>query len=151
MFKTSIIAFFLVFTTMLSNAIAEDDAKAIDLTPYKGKVVLVDFWASWCPPCRESFPWLNKTHSAKSGSDLVILGVNVDENKEDAEQFLKENKAHFKIIFDTKGQHATYYKLPGMPTTLIFDRDGKLVHQHAGFKTSEINEYEATIDKILAQ
>lgn len=150
MFKTTLATLFLLLMSTVSSVMAED-GKALDLTPYKGKVVLVDFWASWCPPCRESFPWLNQMHSKKPPKDFVILGVNVDENKDDADVFLEENKANFTIIYDPDGDYASHYNIPGMPTTLIFDRQGKLVHQHIGFKTNETGEYEATIDKILAE
>jgi thiol-disulfide isomerase/thioredoxin len=112
-------------------------------------VVVLDFWASWCIPCRKSFPWLNEMQKKKSSQGLVIIGVNVDENTQDAKDFLKENNAIFDLIYDPKGQHASYYDIPGMPTTLIFDRKGKLSHQHSGFKTNKTKEYEAVLDRVL--
>lgn len=125
--------------------------KPFDLSAYKGKVVMVDFWASWCGPCRDSFPWMNEMSVKKADNGLVILGVNVDENLEDASKFLAANTAKFNIIYDPKGEHASYYEILGMPTTLIFDREGNLQHQHAAFKLSQVAEYEAFIDKALAQ
>lgn len=137
-------------TLFLSTTVSAESGKPLDLTAYKGKVVLVDFWASWCAPCRKSFPWLNEMENKYGSKGLVILGVNVDENSEDAQRFLKENPAIFKLVYDPKGQHASFYDLPGMPTTLIFNRQGKLVHRHAGFLTANINEYEQQIIKSLA-
>ncbi len=129
---------------------ATDKGKPIDLTAYKGKVVLVDFWASWCSPCRQSFPWLNKMQQKYEAKGLVIIGANVDENSEDANKFLKKHPALFKLLFDPKGEHARYYKIPGMPTTLIFDRKGVLRHSHSGFKKKKTQEYEQIIEKALA-
>ncbi len=140
----------LFLLTTQSPAWAED-GKPVDLSDYQGKVVLVDFWASWCAPCRQSFPWLNEMHRTKSSQGLVVIGVNVDENAEDAKRFLDKNPALFKLIYDPKGQHASYYKLPGMPTTLIFDRQGKLQHRHSGFKTNKIKEYTQAVDQMLAK
>ncbi|HFD32640.1 MAG TPA: TlpA family protein disulfide reductase [Gammaproteobacteria bacterium] len=129
---------------------ATDKGKPIDLTAYKDKVVLVDFWASWCSPCRQSFPWLNKMQQKYEAKGLVIIGVNVDENSEDAHKFLKKHPALFKLLFDPKGEHASYYKIPGMPTTLIFDRKGVLQHSHSGFKKKKRQEYEQIIKQALA-
>lgn len=138
-----------VALTLMSSSWAAD-GKALDLSAYKGKVVLVDFWASWCVPCRKSFPWLNQMNRIKEPKGLVVLGVNVDEKSQDAARFLEEIKADFKLIYDPKGQYASYYNLPGMPTTLIFDRQGKLQHQHSGFKINKTDSYEQVIDKVLA-
>ena len=124
--------------------------KPLDLSAYKGQVVMVDFWASWCTPCRESFPWLNEMVAKKKAQGLVVLGVSVDENLKDAEKFLAANPAQFEIIYDPEGEYASYYDIPGMPTSLIFDRDGKLQHQHSAFKLNKVAEYEQYIDNALA-
>jgi len=138
-----------LLTTQVSAIAA--DGKPVDLSPYKGKIVMLDFWASWCTPCRKSFPWLNQMEEKKSAKGLLIIGVNVDENNADAQHFLEQNKAIFKIIYDPKGEHASFYNIPGMPTSLIFGRDGKLIHQHSGFKTKNTAEYERLIDNALSQ
>jgi len=142
----------LVFLTFISaNPAIASDGKPVDLSAYKGKVVMVDFWASWCTPCRKSFPWLNQMQSSKSSQGLVIIGVNVDEDPDDAHLFLKKYQADFKLMYDPKGEYASFYDIPGMPTSLIFDRNGKLIHQHSGFKLKNVNEYEREIDKALAR
>jgi len=140
----------LLMIFIFSSSSFAGEGKPLDISAYKGKVVMVDFWASWCVPCRKSFPWLNKMHTTKTPQGFVILGVNVDENSEDAKNFLLQNTSNFKHIYDPDGQYASYYKLIGMPSTLIFDRQGKLQHQHTGFKMNKINEYEQIINRILA-
>ena len=136
---------------LIQTATASADGKPVDISAYKGKVVMLDFWASWCAPCRKSFPWLNQMHANKSAKGLVIIGVNVDENNADAQDFLQQNKADFKLIYDPNGEHASFYNIPGIPTTLIFDRNGKLVNQHSGFKNKNIAEYERLIDEVLSK
>lgn len=128
---------------------AQAAGKPLDLSPYQGKVVMVDFWASWCPPCKNSFPWLNKMLKEKSAQGLVIIGVNVDENTADAKRFLAQIPAKFPIIYDPKGEYPSYYNIPGMPSTIIFDRNGKKVHLHHGFRLTKVMEYEAAIDQAL--
>ena len=140
---------FLIF--IFTSPTIASEGKAVDLSAYKGKVVMVDFWASWCAPCRKSFPWLNQMQSSKASQGLVILGINVDEDSSDAQRFLEKYRADFKLIYDPKGEYASYYDIPGMPTSLIFDRNGKLVHQHSGFKLKNVDEYEREIDKVLAR
>ncbi|MEN9434609.1 MAG: hypothetical protein RLZZ422_2198 [Pseudomonadota bacterium] len=131
--------------------LARAEGQPLDLSPYKGKVVMVDFWASWCPPCKNSFPWLNKMARDKAPQGLVVIGVNVDENSADAKRFLAQIPAKFKIIYDPKGEHPSYYEIPGMPSTIIFDRNGKKVHLHNGFKLTKVMQYEAALNQALKQ
>ncbi len=149
--KPKSILIIILFTVLFLSPQVFADGKKIDLSSYKGKVVVIDFWASWCVPCRKSFPWLNKMQNNLKTKGLVILGVNVDENNKDAKNFLDKYPANFSIIFDPQGKHAEYYKIIGMPSSLVFDRQGNLVEQHVGFKEKYIEEYENTINKILAK
>ncbi|MEW6167966.1 MAG: TlpA disulfide reductase family protein [Pseudomonadota bacterium] len=118
------------------------------LSAYAGRVVYVDFWASWCAPCAESFPWIN-TLQAKFGPRLAVVGVNVDENAEDADAFLRRHPANFDIVRDPGGDLAAHYALPGMPTALILGTDGRVLHRHSGFRRDEIPAYEAAIAAAL--
>ena len=121
---------------------------SLDLTDYRGKVVLVDFWASWCEPCRQSFPWLNDMQT-KYGDRLVIIGVNVDPERADAKRFLAQVPAHFQLIYDPAGELAAEYDVMGMPSSYVFDTAGKLVDKHIGFRKGSRAEREAQLRDLL--
>jgi len=124
-------------------------ADALDLTAYRGKVVVVDFWASWCTPCRHSIPWLNDVQARYGERGLVVVGVNTDPVRADADRFMRDVPVHFPLKFDPEGRLATLYKLPGMPTSLIFDREGRLLRTHVGFREAERAQREAEIVRYL--
>lgn len=123
-------------------------AESLDLAQHRGKVVLVDFWASWCEPCRHSFPWLNEMQ-AKYGNRLVIIGVNVDRQRADADRFLSQVPARFHVIYDPAGQIAAKYDLMGMPSSYVFDVSGTLVDKHIGFRKALRAERETQLQKLL--
>jgi thiol-disulfide isomerase/thioredoxin len=108
-------------------------AAPINLNAYLGKVVYLDFWASWCGPCKKSFPWMNKLQAKYAAKGLQVIAVNLDADQADAKQFLETTPAMFDIAFDPKGMVAQQYHVKGMPTSLLIGRDGKIVEQHAGF------------------
>ncbi len=128
---------------------ATSEAAAFDLDHYRGKVVVLDFWASWCKPCRQSIPWLNEMRSRYGEQGLVIIGVNVDANREDAERFLKETPIDFDVVFGPQGTLAQRHALKGMPSTFVFDRDGKLVATHLGFQQAKTNAREAALKLLI--
>ena len=124
-------------------------AGGLDLDQYRNQVVYLDFWASWCIPCKKSFPWMNEMHRKYKDQGLKIIAVNVDENPADADKFLADTPAEFTILRDPDGALAEHYKLIGMPTSLLFDTEGKLVSRHAGFKKSKTKSYEAELKQLL--
>ena len=126
-------------------------AAELDLAQYKGKVVYLDFWASWCVPCRHSFPWMNKMHRQLSDKGLVIIAVNLDEERKEADAFLKVIPADFKIIYDPEGELATKHKVKGMPSAYVFDRSGKLVKSHIGFKNKDAGPARKYIESLLSR
>jgi len=138
--------------TLTSTATAKALAgvgKPLPLDEYQGKVVLVDFWASWCVPCRRSFPWLNDISRQYALDGLAVIGVNLDEDRQDAEKFLSQYPVDFPIVFDPEGEYASHYSIQGMPSTLIFSRQGELVHRHVGFLTERVDEYKTALLKVL--
>jgi cytochrome c biogenesis protein CcmG/thiol:disulfide interchange protein DsbE len=125
---------------------AADD---LDLENYSGKVVMLDFWASWCVPCRRSFPWMNEMQEKYGQDGLVIVAVNVDREVENAAAFLQEYPANFEIIYAPDAELAKEYEVEVMPSSFIIDREGKIVDRHLGFKVKKQEEYEAMIRAAL--
>lgn len=119
------------------------------LEEHKGKVIYLDFWASWCIPCRKSFPWMNAMQEKYATQGFKVITVNVDVEKFLAEEFLIENPANFTIIYDPKGNVAKQFKLQGMPSSYLIDKAGNPVKAHVGFFNDKTPEYEAEIVKLL--
>jgi cytochrome c biogenesis protein CcmG/thiol:disulfide interchange protein DsbE len=111
----------------------------------------VDFWASWCKPCRQSIPWLNTLRERYGASGLTVIGVNVDAERRDAERFLRDVPIEFEVVFDPDGALARQFKVQAMPSTYIFDRTGKIVETHLGFRDAKKDEKEAAIRNLLDQ
>ena len=130
------------------SAVAES-ATQFELQKYEGQVVVLDFWASWCAPCRRSFPWLNAMHEKYSSPGLVVIGVNVDNDPAAAAAFLKEYPADFQIHYDTDAVLARQYDIQGMPSSVVIGRDGDIVETHIGFKVKRQNDYEAALVAAL--
>ncbi len=116
----------------------------------KGKVVYLDFWASWCVPCRKSFPWMNSMQEKYQHQGLVVLSINLDAKLELAKQFLQTTPANFAIIYDTKGTLAKEFQLKGMPSSYLFNRQGNLVSTHWGFNDIKQQKYQQEIEQALA-
>lgn len=124
-------------------------APAIDLEAHAGKVVVVDFWASWCKPCRQSIPWLNEMQAKYGARGLVVIGVNVDTERPLARKFLAQTPARFQIVYDAEGKLPQQYGVQGMPASFIFDRTGHLVEKRLGFRIASRDEYEQLLVKTL--
>src|SRR5688572_24512082 len=137
-------ALFTLFSCV--NAVASPPA--LDLARYHGNVVVVDFWASWCKPCRQSIPWLNEMRRRYGAQGLVIIGVNVDAERVDAERFLREVPADFDIVYDIQGTLASQFGVQAMPSTFVFDRDGKLIHTLHGFRESRRAQHETELQTL---
>jgi thiol-disulfide isomerase/thioredoxin len=123
----------------------------LPLEQYDGKVVVLDFWASWCGPCRRSFPWLNAMHAKYQSEGLVIIGINLDARREDAEEFLEKYPADFQIYFDIDASLAYEYEVEAMPSSVVIGRDGEIRASHQGFKVKQQDEYEAVLTDALGE
>ena len=133
----------------LTAAAATTAPDPLDVASLRGKVVLVDFWASWCEPCRHSFPWLNEMQAKYADRGLVVIGVNVDRERAEADRFLHDVPAQFRIVYDPAGTLASRYDLPGMPASYVIGPNGDVVGRHLGFRAAVRAEREAELQKLL--
>lgn len=120
-----------------------------NINNYKGKVVYLDFWASWCGPCKFSFPYMQRLANRFRGRDLVILADNLDQNSNKADAFLSQINTNIPIIYDPKGVLATRYKVQDMPTSILFDRNGRIRYVHKGFYKGKEDEYTSHVIQLL--
>jgi thiol-disulfide isomerase/thioredoxin len=121
------------------------------LAPVEGQVVWVDFWASWCVPCRRSFPWLNSMHRKYGPNGLQIIAVNLDKDRALADKFLAEVPAEFALRFDPAGNLAKHYGVQAMPSSYLIDTDGNVLATHAGFRSADTADYEKAIEAALSK
>lgn len=121
----------------------------INLPQLSGKVVYVDFWASWCAPCLQSFPFMNELHSKYSEKGLRIVAISVDKERADVDTFLRKNPALFIIAFDPAGLTAKQYQIKGMPSSYLIGRNGQLIKIHRGFKNTDREQIERSIQEAL--
>ncbi len=139
----------LVAAAAAATTPAAATAPGLDLSAYRGSVVVVDFWASWCTPCRRSIPWLNQMRAQYGDRGLVVIGVNVDKDARDAARFLREVPIEFDVIYDPEGVLAERFAVEGMPSSYVYSRDGELVARHLGFQNSRRSEYEELLSRLL--
>jgi cytochrome c biogenesis protein CcmG/thiol:disulfide interchange protein DsbE len=125
-------------------------AGPVNLAAYKGKLVYLDFWASWCAPCKRSFPWMDTLQARHRGDGLVVVGVNVDERRDDAERFLAQVPAGFPIAFDQGATLPKQYAIKGMPSSVLIGRDGRVIATHTGFSGAIGERVEQEIAAALA-
>lgn len=126
-------------------------ANEIDFRALLGKVVYLDFWASWCSPCVTSFPWMQSMHETHAEQGLVIIAVNLDQEPELAHRFLQRIPVTFRVSFQKDGKLAEYFGVETMPTSFLIDAEGNVRYRHAGFYEHKQNEYEAHIRELLVQ
>jgi thiol-disulfide isomerase/thioredoxin len=120
------------------------------LAEHRGQVVYLDFWASWCGPCRKSFPWMNKMQQKYRDQGFVIISVNLDADKTLATEFLLETPANFLVIYDPEGDIAQKFNIQGMPSSLLIDKQGNVQQAHTGFFTHKVKLYETQLMALLA-
>ena len=121
----------------------------VDLAQQQGKIVYLDFWASWCGPCRQSFPWMNEMLGKYQAQGLEIIAVNLDSAPADAEKFLAKTPATFTVVYDNNGSTPTAYGVKGMPTSFLIDTKGEILSQHSGFNSAAKEDLEAAIQWAL--
>lgn len=109
----------------------------VALEALKGKVVYLDFWASWCVPCKQSFPWMNELRKTWDSADVAVIAINLDKKEGPVRGFLDKNPADFTVLRDPAGAMAEAYKVKGMPSTFLIDKQGNIVYSQIGFRESD--------------
>jgi len=152
----------LTFTATSAIALAPGDAppsidmpdlsgRTVDLRQLEGRVVLIDFWASWCGPCKQELPVLEELHRKYAEQGLVIVGINIDSSSKKMTRFLEGAPVSFRVVHDRKRAVASKYEPEAMPTSYFIARDGKVRYVHEGFEDKDATEIEARIKILLAE
>lgn len=132
-------------------AVLTADGVKVPLAEYKGKVVLIDFWASWCPPCKTSFPALDAIYREYQEKGLEVLAVNVDERRHDADIFLNAHPHRLTVLFDPKGLAPEAFGVKGMPSSFLIDRAGNIRFTHMGYSANVDDSYRQEIAQLLKE
>jgi thiol-disulfide isomerase/thioredoxin len=132
------------------TAVALDGGAAVNVADYRGQVVYLDFWASWCGPCRESFPFMNELHRELGGKGLRVLAISVDKTADAARNFVEHHPAQFSVALDAKAACPVAYQLPGMPTSYLIDRSGAVRAVYGGFHPGAKAEIRQQVLELLA-
>ncbi|WP_444998101.1 TlpA family protein disulfide reductase [Aliikangiella sp. IMCC44359] len=155
-----LISFFALFSV---NTFAEKKVKAPDFTlksrsgenvrlsDFRGQVVLLNFWASWCGPCRQEMPILDEIHKKYEALGFSVLGINVDAKSEKAINYLKDTPVSFPVLYDAKSKVSELYSVSAMPSTALIDRDGNVRYIHPGYKAGDEEKYRKKIKALMRE
>ena len=147
--KVIILLGLLVSKVSFANDQAQQELEQ-HISDNQGKVIYIDFWASWCKPCRKSFPWMNEMKAKYEAQGFVILSVNLDAERKFASEFLAEIPADFTVIYDPKGTTARKLKVKGMPSSYMVNKEGNIVSTHRGFNNDKKISFEKEIIELLS-
>ena len=125
------------------------DGTSVSLSSLKGEVIYLDFWASWCGPCQQSFPFMKALQDSFGSRGVKVIAVNLDNDSEQALEFLKKQVPNFTVLFDSEGKVAEHYDLSTMPASFLIDRNGNVARAFSGFRSSDKAEIEAAINKLI--
>jgi len=144
-------AWALAFLSAAASASSGAAPINLDLQALRGRVVYLDFWASWCIPCRQSFPWMQQMQQRYRADGLEVVAVDLDRSRPDADRFLESYPTHLRLVFDPDGVLATRFDVQGMPTSLLIDRHGAARFTHIGFLPKDRAVYESEIRTLLTE
>ena len=125
--------------------------EAVTLSELKGQVVMINFWATWCGPCRQEMPLLEEMYARYNRMGFTLLGVNVEEDSRGADAYLRETPVSFPILFDNDNEVSKLYDVIAMPSTVILDKEGNVRYLHKGYKPGYENEYLSQIRTLLKE
>jgi len=132
-------------------SLASSSGSEVNLAQYKGQVVMINFWASWCGPCRQEMPLLESIYKKYGRMGFTLLGVNVEPDSQAANEWLKQTPVSFPILYDKDSKVSKLYDVAGMPSTVLIDRSGKLRMLHRGYKPGDENEYLDSIRTLIRE
>ena len=131
-------------------ALPDGVGQPVDLAKLRGSVVYVDFWASWCGPCKRSFPWMNEMSRKYASKGLHVVAINVDKKRDDADRFLKASPAEFTVVYDAAGSTPAAWQVKSMPSSYLVDASGRIAWVENGFKDERKAEVEERIRAAIA-
>lgn len=155
--KSIFVAVFVLSTCFTVNAETVEDMPLTGLVntqdtsfqKLRGQWLYVDFWASWCGPCKKSFPFMNQLQNAFKNKNVKVIAISVDDTKDAALKFLKYNETNFSVYHDPKGKLAEKFKVPGMPSSYLINPKGEIVYKHVGFTEESGNDIIKVINDSL--
>lgn len=126
-------------------------SQLVELADFNGKILYLDFWASWCGPCRISLPKIVELQAELGSDQFEVIAINLDENQDNGTRFLRRFPVNYTVLSDPQGEVAEAYQLPGMPTSFIVGRTGKISLKHVGFKQGDMAMIRSRIQELLSQ
>ena len=132
-------------------ALPDSNGSLTSLDDYSGQVVVINFWASWCGPCREEMPLLNELHARYESLGFTMLGINVEEDSSAADDFLKSTPVTFPILYDRENAVSKLYDVIAMPSTVVIGRDGTVRYIHHGYESGDENAYQDYIRQLIRE
>jgi peroxiredoxin len=128
-----------------------DTGENLRLSEFRGEVVMINFWASWCGPCRQEMPLLDELYTQYQPLGFTILSVNVEEDSTQAKQMLKDIPVNFPVLYDNQSEVSKLYKVVAMPSTVLVDRDGKVRYLHQGYKPGYEEAYQQQVRALIRE
>lgn len=128
-----------------------NEGENIRLSEYRGEVVLINFWASWCGPCRQEMPVLSELHDKYHALGFTVLGVNVEADTRKARKLLQDLPVSFPVVFDSDSAVSKQYNVVAMPSTVLVDRDGNMRYLHKGYKPGLEDVYQQQVRDLVRE